>query len=198
MFRLREPTRSWIDEYLASLSCEEFSYAEQGATREVNEAELHARGYVIDHNRVQLGTGRDAFEKAKVAVRTWTMFAMPWVQLCWPEAEIRVGTNVASMVRHFGFVSVNPCRIVYTLDEASDAGERYGFAYGTLRGHAETGEERFTVEWHARNESVWYDVLAFSRPGNLLTKIGKPVTRGLQRKFAQDSKAAMARAVADK
>jgi uncharacterized protein (UPF0548 family) len=185
-----------MDAYLASLASEEFSYDAVGGTREVNEAELRSRGYVIDHNRVQLGVGREAFEKAKSAVRAWTMFAMPWVQLCWPEAEIRVGTNVASMVRHFGFASVNPCRIVYTFDEVTAAAERYGFAYGTLQGHEERGEERFTVELHAGDGSVWYDVLAFSRPGKFVTAIGKPVARALQRRFVRDSKAAMVRAVA--
>ena len=197
MFRLREPERAWIDSYLAGLEREELSYGEVGATREVNEAELRSRGYVIDHNRVQLGAGRDAFEKAKSAVRQWRMFAMPWVQLCWPDAEIRVDANVASMVRHFGFASVNPCRIVYIFDEVTSAVERYGFAYGTLRGHEERGEERFTVEFRASDESVWYDVLAFSRPGNFVTTIGKPVARALQRRFVRDSKAAMVRAVAE-
>ena len=196
MLRLRQPEKAWIDAYLASLNLANFSYSDVGATRELNEAQLRARGYVIDHNRVQLGAGRDAFESAKRAVRAWTMFAMPWVQLCWPAAEIRVGANVASVIRHFGFVSVNPCRIVYTLEETTESGERYGFAYGTLREHEERGEERFTVELHARDESVWYDVLAFSRPGNLVTSIGKPVARSLQKRFVRDSKAAMVRAVA--
>ena len=196
MFRLRQPEKAWINAYLASLGGEKLSYSDVGATRELNEAQLRSRGYVIDHNRVQLGAGRNAFEAAKQAVRAWTMFAMPWVQLCWPEAEIRVGTNVASLIRHFGFASVNPCRIVYTLDETTESGERYGFAYGTLREHEERGEERFTVEMHASDGSVWYDVLAFSRPGNLVTAIGKPVARALQRRFVRDSKAAMVRAVA--
>jgi uncharacterized protein (UPF0548 family) len=197
MFRLSVPGREWVDAYLAGLGREEFSYDEVGGTREVNEAELRSRGYVIDHNRVQVGVGREAFDKAKSAVRAWTMFAMPWVQLCWPTAEIRVGTSVASMVRHFGFVSVNPCRIIYTFDEVMAGGERYGFAYGTVRGHEERGEERFTVELSASDGSVWYDVLAFSRPGNFVTAIGKPVARALQRRFVRDSKAAMMRAVAE-
>jgi uncharacterized protein (UPF0548 family) len=195
VFVLREPQRSWMDAYLASLSGAEFSYSDVGATRALTEPELRARGYVVDHNWVRLGTGRDTFEKAKRAVQAWTMFSMPWLQLCWPEAEIRVGQNVASMVRHFGFASVNPCRIVYTIDEA-ERDARFGFAYGTLRGHEESGEERFTVEMLALDGSVCYDVLAFSRPGNFITKIGKPVARNLQRKFVRDSMAAMLRAVA--
>ena len=68
--------------------------------------------------------------------------------------------------------------------------ERFGFAYGTLPGHAERGEERFSVEYHAENDSVWYDLFAFSRPGPL-ARLAYPFARSLQKRFARDSKAAM-------
>ena len=42
--------------------------------------------------------------------------------------------------------------------------KRFGFAYGTLREHAESGEERFTVEWSRDDDRVWYDILAFFAP----------------------------------
>ena len=73
--------------------------------------------------------------------------------------------------------------------------QRYGFAYGTLPEHAESGEERFTVEWHEADDAVWYDILAFSRPQQLLAQLGYPFTRRLQKRFARDSAAAMRRAV---
>jgi hypothetical protein len=41
---------------------------------------------------------------------------------------------------------------------------RYGFAYGTLPEHAEAGDERFAVELRPEDETVWYDIYAFSRP----------------------------------
>jgi uncharacterized protein (UPF0548 family) len=75
------------------------------------------------------------------------------------------------------------------------AGQRFGFAYGTLPGHAESGEERFTVEWHEADGAVWYDILAFSRPRRLLARLGYPLARRLQKRFARDSAAAMRRAV---
>ena len=68
---------------------------------------------------------------------------------------------------------------------------RFGFAYGTLPDHAEKGEERFSVEWHHEDNSVWYDILAFSRPNHPLARLGLPLTRRLQRRFARDSKRAM-------
>ena len=69
---------------------------------------------------------------------------MPWLELCWPDAPIRTGTTVAVAVLHFGFWSLNACRIAYVEDANA---ERYGFAYGTLTEHEEIGEERFTVEF---------------------------------------------------
>ena len=78
--------------------------------------------------------------------------------------------------------------------EESGAVEKFGFAYGTLPGHVECGEERFTVEWHRDDDSVWYDILAFSKPGHILTRLGYPLARRLQKRFAVDSMQAMVRA----
>lgn len=72
---------------------------------------------------------------------------------------------------------------------------RYGFAYGTLPGHAERGEERFGILRDRRDNSVYYEVLAFSRPNHPLSHAGYPVARTLQRRFALDSKQAMVAAV---
>jgi len=73
------------------------------------------------------------------------------------------------------------------IDEEPGDMKRFGFAYGTLPDHAETGEERFTIEWHPNDDSVWYDILAFSRPNKLAAKLGYPITRVFQRRFARDS-----------
>jgi uncharacterized protein (UPF0548 family) len=121
------------------------------------------------------------------------MFNMPWLRLDRTSAPIQVGTDVAVFVHHFGFYSLNACRIVYVVDE-EDPVKRFGFAYGTLAEHAESGEERFTVEWD-RGDTIWYDILAFSRPRNLLARLGYPLSRLLQKRFAEDSKAAMLEAV---
>ena len=94
---------------------------------------------------------------------------------------------------HYGFWSLNASRVVYVVDDRG-AQSRYGFAYGTLTEHAETGEERFTVELRPEDQTVWYDIYAFSRP-NGLARAGYPLSGRLQRRFARDSKEAMRRAV---
>jgi len=74
------------------------------------------------------------------------------------------------------------------LEENSSAVEKFGFAYGTLAGHSEHGEVSFSVEYHAADETVWYDLFSFSRPNDILARLGYPVGRLLQRRFAAESK----------
>ncbi len=68
-----------------------------------------------------------------------------------------------------------PARVVYVVDEPL----RKGFAYGTLPGHPETGEEAFLVEWRD-DDSVWLTIRAFSRPANWIFWIGYPLVRLMQ------------------
>ena len=169
-----------------------FSYPDIRAT-----ATAAPTGYNVDHNRVQLGTGEGTWRRAVEAIRGWQMFNIPWVRLYWPRAPIEIGTDVAVLVQHLGFFSLNACRIVYVVDEDGPIA-RYGFAYGTLAEHAERGEERFTVEWNRSENKVWYAILAFSRPRKTLAKLGYPVSRMLQKRFAEASKAAMLKATSGK
>jgi uncharacterized protein (UPF0548 family) len=50
------------------------------------------------------------------------------------------------------------------------------------------------IEW-SKDDSVWYDIVAFSEPRQWQAKIARPVTRLLQKRFAADSKTAMIRAI---
>jgi uncharacterized protein (UPF0548 family) len=143
-----------------------------------------------DHNRVELGRGAEVWERAKAAVRSWKMFEHSLTQIFWPDTPIVAGNSVGMLAHHLGFHSLSACRIVYVIDEPT----RFGFAYGTLVAHAESGEERFSVEWDENSGVVTYDLYAFSRPRALLAKLGAPYARSLQREFVKLSKAAMVRA----
>jgi len=150
------------------------------------------RGYTADHNRIKLGEGPKVFAKAIAAIKRWEMFNIGWLQLCWTDAPIEAGSGVAVLAHHLGFWSLNACRIVSVIDEDGER-RRYGFIYGTLPDHAECGQEQFTVEWRQKDDSVWYDILAYSRPNVLLARLGYPVPRLLQKRFARDSMRAMLR-----
>ena len=190
MFFFVPPSETRIQQFLIDARESRHSYSETGAT-----SGLIPPLYTTDHNRVLLGTGSRAWTAAVEAIRTWEMFNLDWVCLYWPSTSIIPGENVAVLARFFNCYWLNACRIVYTIDEDGPV-KRFGFAYGTLEDHAESGEERFLVEWNRNTDEVWYDLLAFSRPNQFLSRIGYPFTRRAQKKFAADSKAAMVRAVA--
>ena len=190
MFLLKKPSETEIERFVSSQRDLPFSYGEVGAT--CGEA---PKGYVVDRYRVRLGEGEEAYERAKDALRSWRQFDLGWVGLRPGGAPTEVGTTVAVLANHVGFWSLSSARIIYLVEQRGDV-ERFGFAYGTLPGHAERGEERFLVEWSHEDDSVYYDVFAFSRPNHLLAWLGYPFARVLQRRFARDSKEAMKRAVA--
>jgi uncharacterized protein (UPF0548 family) len=187
MFMLTRPTTAQIDAFLEERKADNFSYPNVGTTREPSPP----AGYDVDHNRELLGKGRDVFERAKHAVRQWKMFEVPGLELVYDDTPIEAGQNVALLARHLGFYSLNSCRIVYVIDEP----DRFGFAYGTLTEHAESGEERFTVEFRGDSGEVWYDIFAFSRPGNILVRLGYAYARRRQKHFALSSKTSMKNAV---
>lgn len=189
MFFPVKPSQMVVRQFLEDRKQDRFSYAEVGSSR------LTApKNYNIDHNRLQIGNNLEDFQRAAKAVKSWKMFEMPWVELYPPETPIEIGETVGILIKHYGFWSLNANRIVYLIEEQGEI-EKYGFAYGTLTAHAEQGEERFTVEFHHSTGEVWYDLFAFSKPGHILAKLGYPLSRRLQKKFAVESKEAMRRAV---
>ena len=189
MLALRKPSADRLRDFLAAQSKLDFTYPAVGAT-----AAMPPAGYVVDRTRIKLGEGAKAFAVAKAALGRWEQFRLGWVEPRPPETPIQAGQVVAVIARLLGLWWLNACRIVYVVDEQGPV-QRFGFAYGTLPEHAESGEERFTVEWHEQDDAVWYDILAFSRPQQLLARWGYPLARRLQRRFARDSAAAMQRAV---
>ena len=189
MFLMKNPDAVTMRSYLESQHDASFSYAEVGASQTAAPA-----GYNADHNRIRLGYGRETFGRAIEAINGWKMFDFDWIEVFPARAPIEVGVTVAILAHLPGLHSLNASRIVFTIEE-SNAEQAYGFAYGTLTDHVEQGEERFTVEYHAKDESVWYDLFAFSRPRHPLAKAAYPLSRFLQRRFARESLSAMLRAV---
>lgn len=188
MFSLREPETAAIRDFLTDRSAAEFSYPEVGAT-----ATGRPAGYNVDRSRIQLGTGADAFDRAKRALRNWRQFSLLWVKLCWPFKKIQPGVLVGVLAQHFGFWSLNAARIVYVIDEP----RRFGFGYGTVGDHVERGEERFLIEWRD-DDTVWYEIMAFSRPAHWIVWLGYPLSRSLQARFRRDSLRAMLEAMFDR
>jgi len=181
MFRISEPSERDVDQFISSQRNLPFTYAEVGATNAKPPS-----SYKVDHNRIRLGDGETVYQRAVEGLKTWQQFDLGWVGIVPRGVVVEVGATVAVKARAFGTWSLNASRVVYVIDEP----RRFGFAYGTLPDHVECGEERFLVEWLSA-DSVWYDILAFSRPHHPLVKLSSPLARLLQKRFAQQSLARM-------
>lgn len=188
MFTLAEPSDRDIERFISSQTDLPFTYAEVGATR--FDPATAPRAFTLDHNRVQLGNGVEVYERAVEALKQWRQFDLGWVTVVPHGVKVEKDAVVAVKARACGTWSLSASRVVYVIDEQGPI-RRAGFAYGTLPDHVECGEERFLIEWSPIDDSVWYDILAFSRPRHPLVKLGSPVARRLQKRFARDSLATM-------
>jgi uncharacterized protein (UPF0548 family) len=189
MLSMRRPSVETIRDFLASQARLDLTYPAVGAT-----ASTPPPGYVVDRTRIKLGEGEPVFTAAQAALERWQHFRLGWVEACPPETPIKEGQAVAILAHIIGVWCLNACRIVYVVNDDGPV-KRFGFAYGTLPDHAESGEERFLIEWDRATGGVCYDIIAFSRPRHFLARLGYPWIRRLQKRFALDSAAAMARAV---
>jgi uncharacterized protein (UPF0548 family) len=138
--------------------------------------------YDYDDNRVLLGEGDATFAAAKEAIRRWSMADGTWIRLYSDKTPIEAGQIVIMCAHLFGLWWLNAARIVYTVDEP----RAFGFAYGTLTQHVESGEELFQVEM-SENGEVWYRIRAFSRPRYWMVRLTYPLARVFQRRFVRDS-----------
>ena len=188
MFLAHRPSPGDIARFLAASRDLPLSYTPVGLAR------TGAPGFRVDEAVAVVGSGDAAFARATTALLEWRHFDLGWVQLHPPQAHITDGTLVAVAIRHFGFWSLNGCRVVYSTSDPRQS--TFGFAYGTLTNHAECGEEIFEVRLDAGTGEVTYRIRAVSRPRAPLARLGYPLTRMLQARFRRDSAHAVRRAIA--
>lgn len=146
------------------------TYAEVGSTKD---AEL-PEGFNHLRRTAVLGVGTEVFESAVAQLFSWQMHrgAGLGVECSGPVVEGTMARLVFSM--GFGRFSA-PVRIVYLVDEPA----RRGFAYGTLAGHPERGEEAFIISIGADGR-VMVEITAFSRHATWWARLAGPVTRAVQ------------------
>ena len=149
------------------------TYSEVGATAA---GQLPA-GYGHLHVQRQIGTGRQRFEQAAESVMRWGMQRGAGLRV---QASSEVAEVDTVLLVRMGFLPA-PCRVVYVIDEP----DIRGFAYGTLPGHPESGEERFVVRHDPTTSAVFAEVSAFSRPGTWWSKVGRPLVLVAQRVIAR-------------
>jgi len=101
-----------------------------------------ADGFRVDEQIVPVGSGAAAFARAVTALTEWRHFELGWVQLC---------------------------RVLDSTGEAG--GPTFGFAYGTLTNHADSGEELFEISFDRHSGEVSYRIRAVSRPRATLARL---------------------------
>ena len=159
---------------LNALTQQQLTYHEVGATA----ADRLPPGYGHMSASAQIGTGRERFEKAAEAVMCWGMQRGAGLRVTASSDTVAISTVV--VVTMLGVLRA-PCRVVYVIDEP----DVRGFAYGTLPGHPESGEERFAVRYEPSTSAVYAEVSAFSRPATWWSTLGRPLIAVAQRGIAK-------------
>lgn len=164
----------------AELQRASFSYAEVGATA----SDSLPPGYRhLTRSRSLPGRG---FTECVEALMTWRVHEAAGLRV---EASSMRAEKDAVLLMRLGIEVASlkvPCRVVYVLDEPS----RAGFAYGTLPGHPESGEELFAVERDDAGRARIV-VRAFSRPATRLARLSGPANHWAQSLIANRYLAAL-------
>ena len=184
VLRFTSPGEAGLRSVLEAQARESLTYPEVGRTRGTD----LPTGYTHDRYRVPLGDG--VFETAKSGLREWRAHVDAGVSIFPSFARIEPDANIVLSIRTGPLYAIAACRIVYVCDEA----DRFGFAYGTLPEHPETGEEAFIVERDATGR-VHFTITAFSRPASTITRLAKPLTRFVQRRVTAEYLEALRRYV---
>ena len=183
MWFLRRPDASALDALLADLAGRPFSYPEVGMSqgRVAVPAHYGREEHHVDLE-LELGAARDALA-AFATHRLPYMFVHP------ATAKVHEGLDVVVCARIGPLWTANPCRIVSVVESA----DRFEYAYGTLPGHSEHGEEMFAVE-RRPGGGVRAETIAYARPQDVLAKLGRPIAHRVQRRIKVDYMSSLARA----
>ncbi len=192
MFRWRQPSDGEIAQFINDQADAQWNYPQVGSTHDHNPP----AGFIVDHTRVKIGEGPEVYAAACDALRQWRQFQLGWVSLHHSEFPPKPDRVVAVLAQALGFWILNAARVVYEVEEDTPI-KRFAYAYGTLPKHVERGEERFQIDWNPATNTVHYDILAYSQPRHILTKIGFLYTRRKQKQFARNSVQVMQQAVAN-
>jgi uncharacterized protein (UPF0548 family) len=157
---------------LRELADAALTYPQVGATRD----DRLPGGYGHVFRDVLVGTGPAVFRRTADRLLGWDVHRGAGLKVtathdrAVPEAIVLL--QAGPVVAGLQF----PCRVVYTVTEP----DRQGFAYGTLPGHPEQGEEAFLVTI-IDGADVHFHIRAFSRAATLPARLGGPLTRLVQR-----------------
>ncbi|KAB8165187.1 DUF1990 family protein [Streptomyces sp. 3MP-14] len=151
-----------------------------GVTLEPLPADL-PEGWHLLRSRTRLGNGPEVWAAAREALFGWRMHRAAWLPVAAATPRAAPGV-VASIELGPRWLRLGAsCRVVWCVDER----DRAGFAYGTLPGHPESGEESFVLERAAPDGAVTLTVTAISRPAAWYMRAAGPLGRLARRLVAR-------------
>jgi uncharacterized protein (UPF0548 family) len=177
VFHPQQPTQQDLELLLRQQAQLEVTYGEIGASL----LRPLPSGFHHLHDERIVGSGAAMMERGRDAIRAWAAQAEMGLVLEPTRPELVVGSVLvfALPMRPSPFWATGACRIVRVVDQP----DCFGFAYGTLPHHPETGEEAFLVH-HRPDDRVSFSVTAFSRASVLPMQVSGPVGRAIQRRAA--------------
>lgn len=184
-FRFRPGTFS--DREIAAFRAEQTQF--EADDPDANDSDANALGYRETRYRTVLGVGPHVFAHAKHALEHRVMYPASLSALRPEDVPLTPGATLVVVLNLFGCQALNAIRVLAIDDRPDD----YRLVVGTLPGHALRGREVFRIV--REGERVVYELRAVSRPRHWLAKLGWPVTRWVQRRFAEESLEGMARAL---
>ena len=184
--RFGRPDETELDRLLAAARAAAPSYDHVGSTLDPDR--WAAAAVRVRHRTV--GHGPVAFEAARQALRTWVPQLGIGAAVEPAGQPVVTGATVLIVLRRGPLHVVAPDRIVGVIDEP----RRFGYAYGSLPGHPERGEESFVVE-HLDDDSVRATIRVQAGPGTLPAHAVGPLVRAVQHAAVDGYLSAIARHV---
>jgi uncharacterized protein (UPF0548 family) len=188
------------------------NYGAVGATAHFDFSRFPPKGFEVIQRRARIGHGRPRYDAAVAALRTWKVQRLSGIEVdvvgseegtvyrpvgfdgteatraasiepqqdFGPDGEpfLQPGDSIDQRVRVLGMQIHAPMRVIAIEDEASS----HGVILGTLEGHPEAGEERFTIEI-VEDETVFLHFRALVRDAKWWVRLGSPIARAMRRRY---------------
>ena len=180
LYGLRRPGRDRLAAILHRGSIQPTSYDADAVGATVHRPGSPPAGHHLLRAERSIGHGRARFAEARAAIEAWAGHRRAGAIVHPADQPIEKGGDVALALRVWPLWVTASCRIVEVVDEP----DRFGFAYGTLDHHPESGEESFLVRRDPATDEVRLEIVAFSRPTSLPARLGGPFGRLFQRFMA--------------
>jgi uncharacterized protein (UPF0548 family) len=132
-------------------------------------------GYHHIRRVAPIGQGAGDFQRACDLLLRWDLHRRAGLAVTTADEHVELGADVEVGLRLGPLTFSAPCRVVRMVDEP----QARGFAYGTLPGHPECGEEAFVVRL-GTDDVVRMEITAFSKPARWFSRLGSPLARLVQ------------------